>query len=325
MSGVQTYRGAVDGAGLGPTLIHEHLFVRNLELERNLPDPEWSEADAVDAAVRALSTLHSLGIRTIVDLTVPGLGRDVSLVAAVANRVAVHIVAATGYYTADALPIFFGFHGPGRAVNRPEPLVELFLRDLEEGIAGTSIRAGMLKVMSGTAGFTEDVARVMSAAALAHERTGVAITTHSLPATRNGLQQQAFLQARGVPAERIVIGHSGDTDDLDYLRELMDHGSTIGLDRFGMEHVLSDDRRVQTVLALLERGYAERMVLSQDAAVYSHVTPPSWRAREAPWWHLENIFRRIVPMLRDGGASDRDLDQMLVANPRRLLEPALVT
>ena len=101
----------------------------------------------------------------------------------------------------------------------------------------------------------------------------------------------------------------------------MDNGSTIGMDRFGMEHVLSDDRRVATVLRLLERGYAERMVLSHDAAIYSHVTPPAWRAREAPIWHMATISNRILPMVRSGGASEADLEQMLVTNPRRLLEP----
>jgi phosphotriesterase-related protein len=65
------------------------------------------------------------------------------------------------------------------------------------------------------------------------------------------------------------------------------------------------------------------MVLSHDAAVFSHVTPPSWRARMAPRWNMETIPRRIIPMLRDGGATDEELHQMLVVNPRRLLAPAL--
>ena len=95
----------------------------------------------------------------------------------------------------------------------------------------------------------------------------------------------------------------------------MDNGSTIGMDRFGMEHVLPDDRRVATVLRLLELGYAERMVLSHDAAIDSHVTPPAWRAREAPNWHMATISKRILPMLRAGGASEADLEQMLVAQP----------
>jgi phosphotriesterase-related protein len=300
--------------------MHEHIFVRNPELESNLPDGEWDPTGAIDVAVQGLLDLHELGVHTVVDLTVPGLGRDVLRVREVARQVPVNLVAATGWYTSSALPVYFGFHGPGRLIDGPDPLVELFVRDIREGIAGTTVRAGILKVVTDEAGMTQDVSRVMTAAAVAYHQTGVPITTHSHAASRNGLLQQAFLVERGVPAHRIIIGHSGDSEDLDYLRELMDNGSTIGMDRFGMEHVLTDARRVQTVVALLEEGYGDRMILSHDAAYYSHVTPPSWRAVSAPRWRMDTIPRHILPALRDAGVSDYAIDQMLVRNPRRLLE-----
>ena len=319
---VNTFRGRLEARDLGPTLMHEHIFVRNPELELNLPDGEWDESAAVERAVAGLEILQGLGVRTLVDLTVPGLGRDVRLVAAVAARVTLNIVASIGWYTQDVLPTYFAFHGPEKPIDEPDPLVRLFVGDIRDGIAGTSIRAGMIKVMTGADGLTPDVARVMTAAAAAHRTTGVAITTHSHPASRNGLAQQAFLVERGVPPERVVIGHSGDSEDVAYLRELMDNGSTIGMDRFGMAHVLSDERRIRTLLALLELGYADRMVLSHDAAFYSHVTPPSWRARHAPSWQMELIPRQILPKLREAGVADDVIDQMLVRNPMRLLEPS---
>lgn len=320
MALVETFRGPVDPDRLGVTLIHEHIFVRNPELELNLPDGEWDPSDAVERAVEGLTDLYERGIATVVDLTVPGLGRDVRLVARVAARVPVHLIAATGWYTPNVLPTYFRLHGPGRTIDRADPLVELFVRDIRDGIAGGKVRAGLVKVMTDEEGLTEDVARVMSAAAIAHHETGVTITTHSHPASRNGLVQQAFLQQRGVAAERIIIGHSGDCEDLGYLRELMDNGSTIGMDRFGMEHVLSDERRVGTVVALVAHGYADRMVLSHDAAFYSYVTPPSWRAKSAPSWRMDTIPRMVIPKLRDAGVSSDDITQMLVTNPRRLLE-----
>jgi phosphotriesterase-related protein len=319
---VQTFLGPREPDELGTTLVHEHVFVRHPELDLNLPHPEWDESLAVERAVSGLTELYALGVRTVVDLTVLGLGRDVATVREVAERVPVNLVASTGYYTSNVLPGYFHTHGPGRLVDGPDPLVELFVTDIEQGIAGTPVRAGMLKVVTDREGITEDVARVMTAAAVAHQQTGVPITTHSSPATRNGLDQQAFFRKHDVALERLVIGHSGDSEDLDYLRELMDNGSTIGMDRFGMEHVLPDERRVQTVLELLRLGYADRMVLSHDAAFFSRVTPPSWRAQLAPHWHMENLSRRILPMLQQGGATETDLHQMMVLNPRRLLEPA---
>lgn len=318
---IQTFTGPVGAAELGSTLMHEHIFVGHPELDLNLPDPEWDEPAMIDAAVDGLERLWALGIRTVVDLTVLGLGRDVGRVAKVAARTRVRLVASTGYYTADVLPGYFHTHGPGLLIDGPDPLVELFVGDIETGIAGTGIRAGMLKVVTDRPGLTEDVRRVMNAATEAHRRTGVPITTHTHAPSQNGRDQLAFFRERGVAPERLIIGHCGDSEDLDYLRELMDAGATIGMDRFGMEHVLADEARVATVLKLLRLGYAERMVLSHDAAFYSRVTPPSWRSRHAPHWHMEQITRQVVPSLLAGGATDDDIHQMLVVNPARILAP----
>jgi phosphotriesterase-related protein len=319
---VQTFRGPVDAMDLGTTLVHEHLFVGHQELDLNFPHAEWNEEALVEAAVVGLERLWELGVGTIVDLTVLGLGRDVTRVAKVAERSRVNIVGSTGYYTSDVLPAYFQTHGPGLLVGGPDPLEEMFMRDIEEGMAGTKVRAGMLKVVTDWPGLTPDVRRVMGAAAAVQQRTGVPITTHSHVPSQNGRDQLVFLTERGVPPDRLIIGHSGDSEDLGYLRGLMDEGATIGMDRFGMEHVLPDERRVGTVLALLRLGYADRMVLSHDAAFFSRVTPPSWRAEHAPHWHLENIPTRILPQLRAGGASHDDIRQMTVLNPARLLTPA---
>ena len=322
MEEVQTFSGPAAPGDLGTTLIHEHVFVGHPELDLNLPHPEWCEDVAIETAVAGLERLWELGVRTVVDLTVLGLGRDVARVLRVADRVRVRLVASTGYYTSDVLPAYFETHGPGRLVGGPEPLLELFLRDIEVGIADTGVRAGMLKVVTGQQGMTPDVRRVMEAAAAAHLRTGVPITTHSHAPSRNGRDQLAFFVERGVAPDRLVIGHSGDSEDLDYLRELMDAGATIGMDRFGMEHVLPDAARIATVQALLREGYADRMVLSHDAAYFSRVTPPSWRAAHAPHWNMENITRRVLPALRAGGATEDQLHQMMVRNPARILTPS---
>ena len=319
---VQTFSGPAAPGDLGTTLIHEHVFVGHPELDLDLPHPEWCEDVAIETAVAGLERVWQLGVRTVVDLTVLGLGRDVARVLRVATRVRTRLVASTGYYTSDVLPAYFDTHGPGRLVGGPDPLVELFLHDIEVGIADTGVRAGMLKVVTDREGITPDVRRVMEAATTAHLRTGVPITSHTHAPSRNGRDQLAFFVERGVAPDRLVIGHCGDSEDLDYLRELMDAGATIGMDRFGMEHVLPDIARIATVQALLREGYADRMVLSHDAAYFSRVTPPSWRAAHAPHWHMENISRRVLPALRAGGATEDQLHQMMVRNPARILSPS---
>lgn len=316
---VPTFTGEVEGEELGVTLIHEHVFVGSPELDVNLPHPEWDEEQAVDRAVAGFERLSALGVRTVVDLTVMGLGRDVARVRRVAERSPVQLIAATGYYTSDVLPHFFRTHGPGRLVGGPDPLPELFIGDIERGIAGTGIRAGMIKVASDAEGMTPDVERVFEAAATAHTQTGVPITTHSHAPSRGGLEQQALLERLGVPLDRVVIGHSGDSDDLDYLRELAARGSFLGFDRFGMQHMGSDEIRVRNLLALLEEGFGGQLVLSHDAAVFSRVTPPSWRAANTPDWHMEHLSRTILPRLRAEGVGDEGIRQLMIDNPRRVL------
>ncbi len=118
---VHTFRGPVPAADLGTTLIHEHVFVGHPELDLNLPHPEWDEAARSRPRSTASNGCAELGVRTVVDLTVPGLGRDVARVARVAERSPVHLVASTGCYAADVLPAYFQTHGPGLLRRRPGP------------------------------------------------------------------------------------------------------------------------------------------------------------------------------------------------------------
>jgi len=322
---VATYHGPVAARDLGWTLTHEHLFVLSPELDHDYPHPEWDADRVVGEAIARLEELWRLGVRTVVDLTVPGLGRDTELVGRVASQVRVNVVAATGWYTDSVLPPYFRTHGPGRLVGGPDPLEEMFRKDVVEGIGEGSVRAGVLKVVTDDPGITPDVSRVMDAAATVHVDTGVPVVTHSNPHRRNGLEQGVYLLERGVGPDHLVIGHSGDSEDVDYLLALLDLGVTVGMDRFGMAHTGDDDTRVDIVLALLARGFATQMVLSHDSAVFSRVTPPSWRSEHTPHWSPDHLSRRVVPRLLAGGARQSDLDTMMIENPARLLAPVLRT
>jgi phosphotriesterase-related protein len=323
MSTVDTVRGPVDAAELGTVLMHEHLFARNPELEQNHPHPEWDEDAIVQKARASLTDLHGKGVSTFVDLTVLGLGRHIPTVQRVAEDLPMHIVVATGYYTAKDLPTFFHTHGPdglvGKAYPGPDPLETMFLRDLTEGIADTGVKAGIIKVVADEFGITPDVERVFRAAARAQAETGVPISTHTNVAYANGREQQQWFRKNGVDLERTVIGHCGDSTDLGYLKELMDNGSTFGLDRFGMEFVLDDASRIDTLVALLEQGYAERITISHDAGFFSINTPPSFRAKHVPNWHHHRISDHVLPEIRRRGATEEQIIQMMVVNPVRVL------
>jgi phosphotriesterase-related protein len=139
MSDVQTVRGPIDTVALGKVLMHEHVFVVGTELRQNYPET-WDEEVRVADAVAKLTELKARGVDTIVDPTVIGLGRYVPRIQRINEQVDINIVAATGLYTYNDLPFQFHFAGPGLMFDMTEPLVEMFLQDIREGIAGTGVR-----------------------------------------------------------------------------------------------------------------------------------------------------------------------------------------
>ncbi|MDN4473629.1 phosphotriesterase family protein [Demequina zhanjiangensis] len=316
---VPTFSGTVPAPRLGQTLIHEHLFVNVEEPRGPWEHAEWDEDTAIDTAVRELEALAALGVSALMDLTVPGLGRDAGRVARVAARSPVLLMAATGWYSTRPLPS----HALEEARERPacddDPLIDLMIGDLTLGIQGTDVKAAAIKVASDSPDPAPETRHAFVAAVEASRRTGAPILTHSDPATGSSLAQLDLLVRRGVPAARIVVGHCGDTTDVALLAEIASRGAFLGLDRFGMEQVLDDEARVRTLLALLERGLASQIVLSQDAAVFSTATPPSWRAARSPRWRLDSLHRRIIPELERAGVGQDELDQMMVRNPATLL------
>lgn len=318
MSQVETVRGPVDTKDLGATLMHEHIFVKNPELEQNYPNPEWDEEVVFKTAQDGLQTLYAKGISTIVDLTVMGLGRFIPRIQRLAADVDINIIVATGYYTANVLPAYFLRHGPGRTIDVPEPLEQMFIRDITHGIADTGVKAAIIKVVVDKEGITPDVERVLSAAARAQQETGAPITTHTNAAHRTGLLQQEFFKERGVDLGNVIIGHSGDTTDLDYLKKLIDNGSILGLDRFGMNSILPETDRIDTVVKLIELGFTDRITLSHDAGYWSINSEPSVRRAQSPEWTHENISDRVLPELRRRGVGEDTIRQIMVGNPARI-------
>ena len=239
----------MDSPALGVTLMHEHVFVLDAEIMQNYPEDWGSEDERVNSAILRMNELKSRGVDSIVDLTVTGLGRYIPRIARIAAATKLNILVATGIYTYNDLPFYFQFRGPGTVFGGPEAIAEMFVRDIEKGIADTGVKAAVLKCATDAPGLTKGVERVLRATAMAHRQTGVPISTHTNARRKNGLEQQRVFREEGVNLTRVVIGHCGDTTDLEYLEELMANGSYIGMDRFGIDTVCPFEDRVSTVAA----------------------------------------------------------------------------
>jgi phosphotriesterase-related protein len=320
MAEVPTVRGAVDSGDLGRTLMHEHIFVLSPDVQQNYPW-EWDEQARVADAVARLTELKQAGFDTIVDHTVVGMGRHIPRIQAINRQVDINIVVATGVYTYRDAPFYFRWRGPGVDPSLPDPMVDMFVRDLEQGIAGSGVRAALLKCAVDEPGVTADVERILRATARAHQRTGAPISVHTHPGTRAGLAVKRVLDDEGIDPRRVMLAHSGDTSDADHLSELADAGFLLGMDRFGIEIEVPFADRVGIVAEMVRRGYAGQLVLSHDASCWIDWIDPALMTA-LPNWNYLHIHRDVLPALRERGVTDGQIRQMLVDNPRRYLETA---
>ena len=320
MPTVETVRGPVPVTDLGRVFMHEHVFVLNEEIRQNYATG-WDEDQQVEAAAAQLSALARRGVATIADPTVLGLGRNIPRIQRVAARTGVNIIVAAGLYTYNDVPFYFRYRGPDSGAGGGDPMTDLFVGDVTEGIAGTGVRAAFLKCAIEDEGLTPGVERVMRAVARAHVITGAPVMVHTHPVSQSGLAAMRVLTEEGADLSRVIMAHSGDTGDLGYLTRLADAGCLLGMDRFGLDIVLPLEQRVATVAALAARGYADRMVLAHDVACHIDWFPDGLIGVFAPDWHLEHLLDDVLPALREQGVTDEQIDTMLVANPRRYFTP----
>jgi phosphotriesterase-related protein len=161
---------------------------------------------------------------------------------------------------------------------------------------------------------------VMRAVGQAQVETGVPVTVHTSAHTQSGLVAQKVLSDEGVDLTKVVIGHSGDCTDLDYLCALADAGSLLGMDRFGLDVLLPFEQRVNTVAELARRGYAEKMVLAHDASCFIDWFDAEAKEQAVPNWKYTHISDDVIPALLERGVTQAQLATMLVDNPRRYFE-----
>jgi phosphotriesterase-related protein len=314
---IQTVTGPIRPEDLGRTLMHEHLAIGYPGWESDTRRPGPTAADRYAICVDRIQELQALGFRTLVDPCPNDLGRDVELMAKVAQATGFQIVCATGLYKEAEGGVAY-WHMRGRFTSSLDAMTELFVHELSEGIGHSGVRAGILKVATGPEQMTAYERTVFEAAAKAAVLTGAPITTHTDDGTIGDFQQRV-LTAAGVPAHRLVIGHSCGTSDHAYHLRIAAGGSYLGFDRFGLEILRPDAERVAALLRLLAAGAGDRVVVSHDSVWCwrGEPVPRAVLAEATEVWNPTHFSRRIAPQLREGGASDAQIEALLVDNPRR--------
>ena len=313
MTTVNTVLGPIDSSELSVTLAHEHILSSNAGIPQDFP--EFLEDDYMQHIIDGLNKAKAAGIKTIVDATTLDLGRDVKVLAEASRRTGINIIACTGWWTEK--PRFIS----GAQVER---LARGFVRDVEIGISGTNIKAGILKGASDMMGVLPPEETVLRALARAYHKTGLSIMLHSYSPGQVGRQQIAILKEEGVPMNRVKLDHSNDTTDLEYLFWVLDQGCYLGLDRYpGMVPSLS--ARNNTLKALIDAGFESRVCISHDWSLARHIAmdspigTPERREKMNPHGYLY-ILNVVFPQLLEMGVSQKVIDGLLVDGPRNFFE-----
>ena len=317
MATINSVLGPMETSDMGFTLAHEHVLVTSAGIQHVYPEFIDREG-TINKAVTEFKQAYSEGLRTIVDVTTIDLGRDIRMLEQVSRESGINIICATGTWR-DIPRVFWSA--------TPDMIAPLYIREIEEGIEGTGIKAAIIKVANDVGGVTPEGEIVLRAAARAQKATGVPISTHTWAPERVGEQQVRIFEDEGVDLNRVYVGHSNDTTDTGYLIGLLEKGVWIGLDRYPggrMPGTPDWEGRTDTIKKLIDAGFGHRIMLGHDWSVTLSIASlqiQEDRQRYNPDGYLF-ITRRVLPRLRELGATEKQISQIMVDNPRRFFEGA---
>ena len=306
---VQTVGGQVPAAELGFVLPHEHTGIQLWQIPNRWDYWELTPDDAL--LVPELAAYRAAGGGTLVDLTLPGVGRDPLRLRRYAEATGLHIVMGTGWYRAAYYPA-------EALIDRRsvDDLADELVAGIEGGVDGTDVRPGIIgEIGTDKPWLTALEERVHRAAGRAARRTGLAITTHSVMSPV-GLAQLRVFEDEGVDPARVVIGHADSYLVLEHYLEVIRRGANLEFDFLGMSFTPmerhGEPRIVDLARELIDRGHADRLLLSQDVCHNSQLTAYGGNG-------YVHLFKTFLPQLRAAGVPESAIHQMTVLNPARLL------
>ena len=309
MAHVQAVLGPIEPDALGFTLPHEHTQIALWHIEGRWD--YWQLTRDEPVILAELTRFRAAGGSGLVDLTLPGVGRDPAWLLGLATASDLHIVMGCGWYRTAYYPV------EARIDRRStDDLADELIREATEGVGESGVRPGIIgEIGTDKPWISPSEERVHRAAARASRATGLAITTHAV-LSDVGLAQLRIFEEEGADPARVVIGHADSYPVLDHYLALIERGANIEFDFLGMSFTpterLGEDRVIELLCDLLARGHADRILLSQDVCHDSQLK----RYGGNGYVYLIETF---LPRLRAAGASQHEILTMTVINPRRLL------
>ena len=339
---VNSVTGKLSREELGVITPHEHIFI-NLSAffdERPLRDIENPATEKVkmehlgqlnrdpyalkdnlkmddyQTQKKEILRFKKAGGNTMVDATMPGIGRDPQMLKKISEETGINVIMGTGYYVGST-------HPEALATMTEEEIADEMAKELTEGVDG--VKAGVIGEIGISEIFDDKERRVLRAAAIAHKKTGAGVLVHINPWTTNGVEAMEILLEKGVSPDRIAISHIDVENREEYVLEMLKKGVYVEFDNFGKEYFVdmearrdgygcfvTDVQRVEFLKKLIGMGYLDQILLSCDVCLKTLL-------RTYGGWGYDHVLLNIVPMMKEFGISDADIDTMLRKNPADFL------
>ncbi len=311
---INTVLGTMRTEDMGFTLMHEHIINVDWNLEHAFPG-FYDRESVVDMFVEDAESLIPYGVKTWIDPTPIGLGRDLKLMQECSRRTGINIICCTGFYSQE-YPFM-------HLAVQADYLAEQLLLEVEQGIEGTNVRPAILKCAThGIPGATENNREMVRAVAIAHKATGLPIYTHTDCSTSLGLWQKAIFDAEGIDPKRIAYCHSGSRCDTWYINALSRDGSYICFDQLSW---FNTEEHADCLAEFLKSDMYKQIIISCDADLrsdYGFTGNRVLRDREhniyvKKFTRRNELFLKMLPRLRERGVPEERINEVFTLNPRR--------
>lgn len=299
---INTVLGSIEKEKLGRTLCHEHVII-NLSTIREDND---SELNDINLMANELTLCKKLGIDSLIEVTNIGMGRNVEKLKEISKKSNMNIIASTGFYT---IPYYPGYI-KSKTINE---LSQIMISEITDGIDGTNIKAGIIGEIGTSLSSIEDISlKVFDAAIIAHKETKVPISTHCEIGTM-GYEQAIYLKKNKVDMSKVIIGHTDLVKDINKIIKILDTGANVGFDTIGKESYVSNESKAHIISKLVELGYENQILLSQD------VTRKSYLKNNNSFGYVE-VSQKFIPLLVSLGIKEDVINKFIIANPMKILD-----
>ena len=298
---IQTVIGKINKEDLKETLVHEHLIV---DLDRIRKD-NVSKIETVEEVVPEIDLMMKDGIKSVFEVTTNDMGRDVLKLKQISLKTGLNIVCSTGFYLSEYHPCWLDDASE-------EQIADLFIKELTQGIDNTDIKAGLIgEIASSKDGFVNNELKVLKASAIASVQTDSAIYTHT--GKNTAIETIETLLKYHVKPDKIIIGHQDLIDDSEYHLKLLQYGINIGFDTCGKSAYIADSLRAKNIMKLIEKGYGDHLVLSNDVSRRTYFTSYGHNG-------YLSVTRIVIPLLKEYGIKEAELDKLMIKNPARIVD-----